>query len=379
MLGAIIGDLAAWTWENNHEAFYPRLVSDNAKLSEYGLSVLAYAPITTRGDKPDWRIYGKDYNREVLTGNRDCADVSALWSRWIANDDPIIPYEVKRPLVTAAIICAGWVDNSRDVALDWVRGFHCGKQEYYAAQLSEVIAKLHDGKTKKDAAENLALPNFSAPEYLYYIRFAWNCFAKSWDFTSAIHNAIKCEGDKHLAAVLTGAIAEAMYGCRHLLLKKKYCSDGETIRLIEFPRAISNSNAATFGFLHGFTRQRRRFYPKNEALTNVEWHKWYEVENLYHGAFTEDQYKRVLISAPTDWDCRYGLYLDNGWMYLYRSCHLVGRFTFEQNDRDWRIGHVQLSCEHPLLDFWLALDCALSEGCGYSNQVLHRLAARHHH
>lgn len=33
MLGAIIGDLAAWTWENDHESFYPKLVSQEAKLS----------------------------------------------------------------------------------------------------------------------------------------------------------------------------------------------------------------------------------------------------------------------------------------------------------------------------------------------------------
>lgn len=374
MLGAIIGDLAAWTWENDHEAFYPRLVSDKAKLSEYGLSVLAYAPVITRGGKPDWRIYGKDYNRKLFTDNRDCADVSTLWSRWIANDDLVIPYEVKRPLVTAAIVCAGWVDNSREVALDWVRGFHCGKQEYYAAQISEVIASLLDGKTKKEAADNFAIPNFTAPEYLYYIQLAWDCFANSWDFTSAIHNAMKCKDDKHLAAVLTGAIAEAMYGCGNILLKKKYCPDGETLRQIEFPSAVSNSNAETFGFLHGFTQQRRRFYPKNEALTYVEWHRWQEVENLYHGVFTEEQYKRILLSAPTGWDCRYGLYLDDGWIYVYRSCNLLGRLTLERNDRDWHIDRVQLSGEHPLQEFWLALDCALSEGCNFCDQELHRIA-----
>ena len=43
MIGAIIGDLAAWTWENNHEKFYLSLISEKALLSEYGLSVLATA------------------------------------------------------------------------------------------------------------------------------------------------------------------------------------------------------------------------------------------------------------------------------------------------------------------------------------------------
>ena len=43
MIGAIIGDLAAWTWENDHEKFYPFLISEKALLSEFGLSVLATA------------------------------------------------------------------------------------------------------------------------------------------------------------------------------------------------------------------------------------------------------------------------------------------------------------------------------------------------
>ncbi len=41
MIGAIIGDLAAWTWENDRERFNPSLISEKAVLSEYGLSVLA--------------------------------------------------------------------------------------------------------------------------------------------------------------------------------------------------------------------------------------------------------------------------------------------------------------------------------------------------
>ena len=43
MIGAIIGNLAAWTWENDHEKFYPSLISEKALLSEIGLSVLATA------------------------------------------------------------------------------------------------------------------------------------------------------------------------------------------------------------------------------------------------------------------------------------------------------------------------------------------------
>lgn len=40
MLGAIIGDLAAWTWENDYKNFYPKLVSQEAKLSDYAHTLL---------------------------------------------------------------------------------------------------------------------------------------------------------------------------------------------------------------------------------------------------------------------------------------------------------------------------------------------------
>ena len=40
MLGAIIGDLAAWTWGNDHESFYLKLVSQEAELSDYAHSLL---------------------------------------------------------------------------------------------------------------------------------------------------------------------------------------------------------------------------------------------------------------------------------------------------------------------------------------------------
>ena len=40
MLGAVLGDLAAWTWENDHECFYPKLVSREAGLLEYAHALL---------------------------------------------------------------------------------------------------------------------------------------------------------------------------------------------------------------------------------------------------------------------------------------------------------------------------------------------------
>lgn len=46
MLGAIIGDLAAWTYENDRDTFWKQLVSNNSKdieLSVYGHAYLRAA------------------------------------------------------------------------------------------------------------------------------------------------------------------------------------------------------------------------------------------------------------------------------------------------------------------------------------------------
>ena len=45
MIGAIIGDLAAWTYEHDRTWFWSHLVSEEAKVSEFGLSVLTTAAL----------------------------------------------------------------------------------------------------------------------------------------------------------------------------------------------------------------------------------------------------------------------------------------------------------------------------------------------
>ena len=83
MIGAIIGDLAAWTWENDHERFYPLLISEKAVLSEYGLSVLATSDAL-------------DYNPHLMT--RSC--VSLMGQRSGLTSKTIITITVPCPLVS---------------------------------------------------------------------------------------------------------------------------------------------------------------------------------------------------------------------------------------------------------------------------------------
>lgn len=56
MLGAIIGDLAAWTWERDPALFYRRLIAPEAHISEVGLAVLGLAePVLRWPSDFEWR------------------------------------------------------------------------------------------------------------------------------------------------------------------------------------------------------------------------------------------------------------------------------------------------------------------------------------
>ena len=66
MLGAIIGDLAAWTYEHDRKAFWHQLVSEEAKVSEFGMSVLATVDLLQSRDTL------KELDRMVHTASAIC-------------------------------------------------------------------------------------------------------------------------------------------------------------------------------------------------------------------------------------------------------------------------------------------------------------------
>lgn len=45
------------------------------------------------------------------------------------------------------------------------------------------------------------------------------------------------------------------------------------------------------------------------------------------------------MCSPTGWDNRYGLYLDDGWMYVYRSGCLIGRFQLKE--RSEKVAYIK--------------------------------------
>ena len=54
-----------------------------------------------------------------------------------------------------------------------------------------------------------------------------------------------------------------------------------------------------------------------------------------------DSYRKVLFAFHTDWENRFGFYLDNGWIYCYRSGFCLGRFRFVRQGMLYIVSDVQ--------------------------------------
>ena len=214
-----------------------------------------------------------------------------------------------------------------------------------------ILRRLNEGSSKDEAVTDIPgdIFNYYASgsvhswrNLLEYTTFAWRCFYYSFDFTSALHNAAKCPANRHLAMVLTGAFADAMYGSGYSMTKMKY---GGNYEYIEFPPSLPNSIVDQLRKIRLSEFNDRHIFKKNEALTNVERHTWTDVDNPYSDRVINKAFKEIMMKAyRTGWDNRYGVYLDNGWFYVYRSHHLLLRYRlFPQLDSTYRITNLQIS------------------------------------
>lgn len=242
MTGAIIGDLAAWTCERDQTCFYERLVSPDARLSGYGL-----LPIVMWEKINDCSLIHKNrmyvmIGKALMHARPAGINILDSWRIWgMSEYDSPMPFDLKIALISSAFIDSGFLSKERQQQLDWVSFFHGGKQEYYASNIMGIIRRLNEGATKDESIEGIPSPLINYyqsgkphawKDYLEYITFAWRCFYYSWDFTSALHNAAKCPANRHLAMVLTGVFADAMYGCSYSMTKQKF---GGNYELIDFP------------------------------------------------------------------------------------------------------------------------------------------------
>ena len=236
MTGAIIGDLAAWTWENDKEVFYNLLVSENARLSECGLCMLTV--FATGRNQYDFPLFQKEFNAMILAHRKDVS-CSQEWSRFMDSGCKVFNEKVLDRIYAACLVLAGWQPDSGEMATSLAESLGMDKKGFYASSFANVISKLGEGCPKKHIVNYMAdgdkrlqfilrwHENHGSQDIdlLGHLNYAWRCFQYSWDFTSAIHEAMRCPDcfDRHLVGMLTGAIAEAMYGCTFRFLKNKYC------------------------------------------------------------------------------------------------------------------------------------------------------------
>ena len=330
MLGAIVGDLAAWTYENDKERFYSSLTSKDALLSPFGK--IAY-------ETAIWNLDREEGERITLS-----PDVH--WG----------PLTHAENLIRCATLA--WTSDMPFNLFDSSHGpFYDDKEGWYAGNIIvELIDSLHHGKTKKEV---LMTPSYWCnafqelksywkwqivePEQglLIYLMRAWNCFEKAWDFTSAIHNAARWQKvDRHLLCSITGALAESMYGCEFNFLKKKYGDSCE----IAYPEVMAKDARR----IHEYQFRNRFFFPKNSARTNVEKQSWTVFPNRFEGKMlTAERAEKILRAFDTGWDDRYGFYLDDGWIYVYRSYVLIARFHLIKKGDSYTFVNVQRSQEKP--------------------------------
>lgn len=330
MLGAIIGDLAAWTWENDHDKFYPQLISKDAVLSDSSRTLLLASKALLHNPKISIEEYRKLFTFDGWKSERIKIVIRAIAVGWI--------FEDKEDLQTAIQMYC----------------LHEDKEEWYAAHfMAKLIYTLRHGATKKEAENAKYSGDFNTFVHANHWQTgtgtlgtlvrAWKAFNQAFDFTSAIHNAMKLTGDKHINAMFTGAFAEAMYGCEMMFLKEKYRPEGNRYNFIQIPDSIIAQHSDILNQIKMHKENCRVFFPKNRALTNVERHTWVESKNPFEDlSINNELHSRILLAFDTGWDDRYGFYLDNGWIYVYRSSVILARFKLsQQNDGSYRISKYQ--------------------------------------
>lgn len=313
MIGAIIGDLAAWTWEHDREVFYKKLILPEAVTS----SRLMDMYLTT-----DLLMRQKDMDRET-------------YSTYFGDRNPIA--------TVIRAIAIGWLyDSEQETRKAFQKyGLDDDKEDWYAGSfMCMLIYALRHGASKKESAlvSHISpfqemFENFQDKDTILGILIrAWKAFESSFDFGSAIHNAMILPRDHHINGIFVGALADAMYGCERYFVKSKY-GQGCSLSINKYvPDVILQ-----------LCHSKRVFFPKNCAATNVEKHKWSKVPNPYKDKIiTPELYRRILKSFQPDFDYRYGVYLDDGLVYVYRSGQVLQRFKLiKQDDGTYRIADLQ--------------------------------------
>lgn len=380
MIGGIFGDLAGATYQKDKALFYKELFTDDAPISRYGLTILAAAKFLYEIDGLKINV---DNVRERLHENWESV-VTKACERGISIPMQYRSYESQ----TGQVICpeysatyllrlavAGWFVKSSDGPenLSWyvVSDMHGEKEEGYAIMvMPQIIACLRSGYSK-DETWNRLNKVFRSLRHswdwrngettLCLLLRAWNCFYHSFDFGSAIHNAIRdYPKDPALMASIVGMIADAMYGHGYYNIKKKFAGESTPYKHLSLPKSVCHPFEEELKIVRIQSKWQRIFFPKNNALTNVEIQHFKPFKSRYENwQISAETRRRILIAFHTDWENRFGFYLENGWVYLYRSHFVLGRFKIESDGDDFRIRNIQITTSNPMDNLDIQFESAL--------------------
>lgn len=350
MIGAIIGDLAAWTYEHDRTCFWSHLVSEEAKVSEFGLSVLTTASLIST-ERSMSKEQAASFTRQgFLNYSTSAVELSPDACQWAASLNCCYSSPMFGIMIMRMATCAFFGVPDKEM---WFETNFEKEEGYTRLFLSQMVTLLRQGMTKDEVFKNLGGVfsdcqshwNWQEDEgMLSYLLHAWDAFYRAFDYTSAIHKAMQMKGNRHLMGAFTGAIAGAMYGCRYNLVKEKYRKDESSpFEYMTWPKALMKDYPMPMRFIEEKAVEGRIFFPKNNAMTNVELHTWQNVENPFADEVYDEEKKRILLYAfEPDWDNRYGFYWENGWFYVYRSGVLLLRFQLKpMPDGTYRICHLQ--------------------------------------
>ena len=358
MIGAIIGDLAAWTHENDRERFFTHLISDKAIMSEYGITVLSTADALENIPQLDMNTFQKYVHPWYSVDDTECFEVSAEVKIWLNTLHFLHKTEIMGIALMRTIVYSWW----RNCGVD-SEPFHydheLDKEELTVHKfLSTIIVSLSMGKSKDETYQLLGNDfkyfrhtiNWKEQEgMLCYLLRVWDAFYNAFDFGSALHNAMKMKGNKRLLGALTGAIAEAMYGCSIYFIKKKYLKTEKDSHAmpIDLPTNINKRFSSTLSAIYKQKEWVRVFCPKNDSRTNVERHCYTPIDNPFKDKVISEELKRRIIkSFKPAWEDRYSFYLENGWIYVCRSFVVLCRFRLQKKSDDtYRICCFQTSDE----------------------------------
>lgn len=373
MLGAFIGDLAVDTWQHNKTVFYNQLIDDIALPSAYGLTVLKTASFIYSKEDITLKKLEKLYLSELMHSDKPIYDKTIEWTKEYYSGHRNRQEVISHIALVMFGIC-GWSNNIAEdafnQALPIMQELGLDKGAWYATNILPVlICRLRNGDTKKKALESVEEVfretflhwNKQRNDVLGAIARAWDAFYRAYDFTSTIHSAVKSPINPRLTATIAGMLADAMYGCKMGFLKEKYAL--KTSFFITCPREDWTSD---WRLLKKMGEEIRLFFPKNCALTNVERHTWTPIFNPYQGLrFGEELQRKICKSFDTGWEDRYGIYLDDGWFYVYRSYFLLHRFRIIKKEGLYEICDVQRSNDphagdgHGLKDAIYSIECPM--------------------